>query len=196
LRGPTSPWHQVERFKGRCKNITKKPKQKRQDSKLWQRVFSIETGGCREETTKTSLAQKGSIIINHVFSEAKKNYGSKFTLHLAFFYCFTFYAGFPHWMAFGRLRGFMQPSAPIGPFLRRPSLGRRRRRWHGNSRGIICKTFYGFFFRKLILSSCESDPNRRERSFSKAGPPAHFTGQESPRDTSLRSERARPSSVW
>merc|ERR1712187_644733 len=44
---------------------------------------------------------------------SKKNYGSKFTLHLAFFYCFTFYAGFPHWMAFGRLRGFMQPSAPI-----------------------------------------------------------------------------------
>ena len=127
---------------------------------------------------------------------SKKNYGLKFTLHLAFFYCFTFYAGFPHWMAFGRLRGFMQPSAPIGPFLRRPSLGRRRRRWHGNSRGHNCRTFSGYFFYKWTLFLCESDPNRRERSSSKAGPPAHFTGQESPRYAPLRSERARPSSVW
>ena len=78
---------------------------------------------------------------------SKKNYGLKFTLHLAFFYCFTFYAGFPHWMAFGRWEG-VRPSAPVGPLLRRPSLGRRRRRWHGKSRGIICRTFYGCFFRK------------------------------------------------
>ena len=76
---------------------------------------------------------------------SKKNYGLKFTLHLAFFYCFTFYAGFPHWMAFGRWEG-VRPSAPVGPFLRRPSLGRRRRRWHGNSRGHNCRTFSGYFF--------------------------------------------------
>ena len=60
---------------------------------------------------------------------SKKNYGLKFTLHLAFFYCFTFYAGFPHWMAFGRwegvrstLRPARPPSSPSQPWAKKAAL--------------------------------------------------------------------------
>merc|ERR1719328_449634 len=41
--------------------------------------------------------------------------------------------------------------APLGPLLRRPSLGRRRRRWHGNSRGHNCRTFFGCFLQMDII---------------------------------------------
>ena len=112
--------------------------------------------------SKSSLAQKGTIIINHVFSEAK-NYGLMFTLRLAFFYCFLFYASFPHWMELGQLlpsnKGVLTP----GPFLRRPSLRRRRRRVHGIHGGFTIVGHFLFFFlnKKAILFFCKSDQNRR-----------------------------------
>ena len=71
------------------------------NSKLRQRVFSIRNGRLSGRDEVLSRSKKGSIIINHVFSEAKKNYGLIFTLHLAFFYFFLC-CNFPLWMAFGR----------------------------------------------------------------------------------------------
>ena len=72
-----------------------------------------------------------------------------FTLRLAFFYCFLFYASFPHWMELGQLlpsnKGVLTP----GPFLRRPSLRRRRRHVHGIHGGF---TIVGHFFVVFLLT--------------------------------------------
>jgi len=123
---------------------------------------------------------------------SKKNYGLKFTLHLAFLLSTP--VSRTGWCVVGG-RGF-DPPPRSAPFFAVPALGEKGGVGMENHGDTIVGHFLEIFFYKWTQFLCESDPNRRERSSSKAGPPAHFTGQESPRYAPLRSERARPSSVW